>query len=866
MRANDDTEAVAADNYSRLLKAAQTGRKILIDATYYLWTNHVTSNITSNTVNKLHFFARSIQEGKLLLLGDDCKAFFGLSGSAVLDNVYIGNATANYVQFINQCAPFINDIEIKYCYITGNIRMLNTVFPEEPYWNGTGHNYTTGPTYMKNIIIRDNTFYDIYNNSVVDPAIGRTIFNLTDVPVYNGVIDKNTVTNFSYIFYQNEVTTGCDFHEYLRGINRLSMNWNTVINADDYDALDKNDDAQVGQYHCFVQMVGYWATVTHNHFEGIHLVGGTDLELYDNYFNVTHLEYDDNVWKNCINFNGTTGTAQGGASGAGSYITLAATETETDDYWNGAYVYIISGNGSGQSGQITDYDGTTKKAYVPLSSTPNNTSVYLIYFQYADDLMKSKWGWPTDAQEVERYYRRNTFIVEPTYADTFSQDRLLLAKTLHSWETYMSKVYMEDNTFDVYMLYFNMTARIKEYVFEGNTVIADYGTNHVYNQAFCYVGQTLDYRGIAGGESTVVTGKSITVKNNSITQDAVPTINRTHSFYEICIDDTADTDTVVDYSGNPLNLKELTHVYGSRNNTAITESWASRITTDDNEVTVERRSAYDIAFFKPVFADMPTWGSGNTYNLNIPGTSDGGNFKADFLNSSSITQYLPACSNAQIADITVTALRQIGLMSLNNLFDAVYFCKYNYTVAGSVNKTFNVSFFLHDNGTNNVVNCVGMDKVLSETEYTNKAYVIDGSGIVSNNFYIRQDDVVGTDVFYVNMSNDGNYYEKAIYIAKYFAAADTMTLIATKIQKVSSLAVTTPPTKVSYTVGESLDLTGCVITATLADASTAVVPVVNANTSGFNSSAPAEDQEVTVFLGTGAKQKTCSFLVDIVAA
>jgi len=73
-----------------------------------------------------------------------------------------------------------------------------------------------------------------------------------------------------------------------------------------------------------------------------------------------------------------------------------------------------------------------------------------------------------------------------------------------------------------------------------------------------------------------------------------------------------------------------------------------------------------------------------------------------------------------------------------------------------------------------------------------------------------------------------------------------------------SIAVTTLPTKTEYTVGEILDLSGLVITATYSDGSTAAVSISAANISGFDS-ATAGQKTVTVSFGG----KTTTFSVTV---
>ena len=70
-------------------------------------------------------------------------------------------------------------------------------------------------------------------------------------------------------------------------------------------------------------------------------------------------------------------TAQAGAAGT---ITLDAAASATDDFYNEAWVMIVSGTGAGQARLITDYVGATKVASVSpnWATTPDATSVFVI--------------------------------------------------------------------------------------------------------------------------------------------------------------------------------------------------------------------------------------------------------------------------------------------------------------------------------------------------------------------------------------------------------------------------------------------------------------------------------------------------------
>lgn len=65
-------------------------------------------------------------------------------------------------------------------------------------------------------------------------------------------------------------------------------------------------------------------------------------------------------------------------------ITLAASASSEDGYYEGMFIKITGGTGSGQIRQIDDYDGTTKIAKVKNNwdTIPDNTSIYKIDTSY----------------------------------------------------------------------------------------------------------------------------------------------------------------------------------------------------------------------------------------------------------------------------------------------------------------------------------------------------------------------------------------------------------------------------------------------------------------------------------------------------
>jgi hypothetical protein len=95
-----------------------------------------------------------------------------------------------------------------------------------------------------------------------------------------------------------------------------------------------------------------------------------------------------------------TGTAQAGAS---TTITLKSSSSSTNDYYNGLYITITGGTGSGQVRIIEGYVGSTKIATVDRAwtTTPNSTSTYSI-----TSTLNRRVGHASFATSARRWSRR----------------------------------------------------------------------------------------------------------------------------------------------------------------------------------------------------------------------------------------------------------------------------------------------------------------------------------------------------------------------------------------------------------------------------------------------------------------------------
>jgi len=122
------------------------------------------------------------------------------------------------------------------------------------------------------------------------------------------------------------------------------------------------------------------------------------------------------------------------------------------------------------------------------------------------------------------------------------------------------------------------------------------------------------------------------------------------------------------------------------------------------------------------------------------------------------------------------------------------------------------------------------------------------NGWANRNFYYR-DSTSGTHTLTITAQNQ-----------TWTPATQTITVNAPAIT-LTSITVTTPPTKTFYTVGESFDIAGLTITGTYSDNSTTSEQVGYPDVVGFDSSVPASGQVLTVTVNG----QTATFTVDIIA-
>ena len=162
---------------------------------------------------------------------------------------------------------------------------------------------------------------------------------------------------------------------------------------------------------------------------------------------------------------------------------------------------------------------------------------------------------------------------------------------------------------------------------------------------------------------------------------------------------------------------------------------------------------------------------------------------------------------------------------------------------------------------------VTLSSIAITTPATKTAYTVgdplDLTGLVVTGTYSDSSTMVET----ITAGNISGFNSAAV------AASQTLTItiggktatynisIAAAPVTLSSIAITTPATKTAYTVGDPLDLTGLVVTGTYSDSSTMAETITAGNISGFNSTAVAASQTLTITIGG----KTATYNISIAA-
>lgn len=278
----------AQNNYKLMLAAIKSGKTIIVDDVYYLdsiyWSAVDGNLITSDMVIK----GTDKTKNKLKLLSG---VYFNIKGNATIQGISIeGIATGDPSYLLDLNAPYKLSATVDSNYITGNIRLLSSHIP-------TTFDFASTDCGITELNITNNEFYDVYN------SVGaRSIIYINDTPVTTTRISNNIVTNFSYLFYDNQVTNDSPNADYIYAHSKnMYMEDNIVKCTDDYDPITRNN-GKIGYYYCFAITEMNTVECRRNTFEGFHVINSPGTVVYDNYFSVFNLTYEDNIWKNIVNF------------------------------------------------------------------------------------------------------------------------------------------------------------------------------------------------------------------------------------------------------------------------------------------------------------------------------------------------------------------------------------------------------------------------------------------------------------------------------------------------------------------------------------------------------------------------------------
>ena len=111
--------------------------------------------------------------------------------------------------------------------------------------------------------------------------------------------------------------------------------------------------------------------------------------------------------------------------------------------------------------------------------------------------------------------------------------------------------------------------------------------------------------------------------------------------------------------------------------------------------------------------------------------------------------------------------------------------------------------------------------------------------------------------------DEGIVMEKDVSMLTSFRSQDGLVVAEGAVDVVlQSIAITTPANKLSYQIGDVLDISGLVVTGTYSDGSTKTETISAANVTGFNSSTAAANQVLSINLDG----KTVTYTVQIAAS
>ena len=277
---NDRTQA--GPNLKILINALNDGTKILVDNKYYLLGLGAPAKISNDIAiegitdsAEFSFVKTSMNQSSFINVA---------SNNLSMDNIKLTSTQGEYVlAFRVYDNHKIDNFTIKNCYFEGSIRLINWQFSNSSYPNPDRYNYGINKFSFNNNICKN---------------INQAFIMVANVPINHSQIIGNTINNFSYVFYNQEITNANPYTEQVgKLMNYLEIKDNTVNNELSWNGVSKDK-----MYHCFIFFEGNKCDYIGNHVEGLHAIDKKTV-VYDAYLSCIDLNYENNYWKNNITFN-----------------------------------------------------------------------------------------------------------------------------------------------------------------------------------------------------------------------------------------------------------------------------------------------------------------------------------------------------------------------------------------------------------------------------------------------------------------------------------------------------------------------------------------------------------------------------------
>ena len=261
-------------NYEKLTNALNEGFSIYVDDVYYIEGENETIK---------SFDLQGISNNAELIFTSNDYTWFIADGLNInqmqIKNLKIRNLKESHISILRSTNRFyINKFNVINSYFAGKLTVINV------YMNYSDNVYDNKGFGI--ITIKNNTF----KNCMGD----KHIFLLNDCMHDKIIISENYVNNFNKTFFYSSFTN--DQNKEIRSkMKSISVVNNTVINDDDVWLIDTPD-----YYYCFVLYEGVNGEYKNNHVEGLKMdfYGGV---VYDAYFNVDYIYYENNTYKNILN-------------------------------------------------------------------------------------------------------------------------------------------------------------------------------------------------------------------------------------------------------------------------------------------------------------------------------------------------------------------------------------------------------------------------------------------------------------------------------------------------------------------------------------------------------------------------------------